>query len=74
MRKFFAKVSNSYKRSSACKYLKSKFFVAKYNDGEYYRFIFDLENDRRQVVYIDGEQMNSLIEHLQSLTELQNKE
>ena len=72
MKYFKSIITNSFKNSSKRKTFKAQFFVAKYNPTNHnpktnFKFIIDREDNRRLVLTLNEEEMNALINQLNSI-------
>ncbi len=68
MKKFNVTLTSDFKNSTTRKVFDCEIFVARYNNGEYYKIFCEREDDRRQVMTLSGETMELLIRQIQSLS------
>lgn len=62
MKKGKISISNDFKNSTKRKVFEAEVFIAKYNNGEYYRIFIDREDERRQIITLDKERFKEFKE------------
>ena len=67
MKKLKLKISNDFKNSIKRKEFNAESFIAKYNDGEYYRIFIDRDDDRRVLISLNKEEFKDFKEAINNI-------
>ncbi len=62
MQKIKASITSDFKNSRKRKDIKSEMFLAKYNQGDYFKLFIDREDGRRQIIDFTDQEFNDFKE------------